>query len=569
MPRKPRDSQKKHRIASEEIIAEAVAPLESIPSPFSRLFKRTPEQQFVVKPFVEYLIEIGWAREQMVFGKQEWCVPKRPSEASRREKGHSFEGYPVDIAIFDNARRVGDPRAASVIVECKQPDETTGIAQLETYLSLEPHAVLGVWTNSPDPSAPAVFVYRKPKGGFLLKRRPLGDFPRPTEKISPDEKRLLFDDLTRPSADALRRIVEEILDHVVANDSLVTRREEQLDQICGLLLLKLDSDKQAKASRTAPPYFRPRLSASETAIAMRSAFQDLANLYPAVFREPADKQLKLGDETINKCVERLASYRLIDVGVSTIAMAFQVLRAAALKQGEGQYFTPEQVIHGAIRLLDIQWNDIVIDPACGTGGFLVESLLEMQRKYEGQEAEIARWAQMHLYGIDKDGIGVKLTKAIMQIAGDGSANCVRGDSVRTHEWATKYRELTGGNYDDGRFTVVVTNPPFGVKLKLSASESRLSDHSIAKAGTADYHDLEIGLIFLERAYDLLRVGGRVGIILPETYFFSDGYQFVIDWIRPRLRPTVVLNIPMEAFQGFCRAKTNFYIFEKMANEEDI
>lgn len=190
--------------------------------------------------------------------------------------------------------------------------------------------------------------------------------------------------------------------------------------------------------------------------------------------------------------------------------------------------------------------------------------MSMQRRYPGELGEVARWAQTHVFGIDKDSIGVKLTKAIMQIAGDGSANCVRGDSIRTHEWPTSYRELMSGGYANDRFTVVVTNPPFGVNLRVSADDARQAGLDIAKAGGTEYQDLEIGLLFLQRAHQLLRPGGRLGIILPETYFFSEGYKFVMEWIRPRFTPKVVLNVPMEAFQGFCRAKTNFYVFEKIA-----
>jgi type I restriction enzyme M protein len=71
-------------------------------------------------------------------------------------------------------------------------------------------------------------------------------------------------------------------------------------------------------------------------------------------------------------------------------------------------------------------------------------------------------------------------------------------------------------------------------------------------------------MFLQRAHDLLKVGGKVGIVLPETYFFSTNYRWLFEWLKPRLRPIVVANVPMEAFQGFCRAKTNFYVFEKIA-----
>ena len=66
-----------------------------------------------------------------------------------------------------------------------------------------------------------------------------------------------------------------------------------------------------------------------------------------------------------------------------------------------------------------------------------------------------------------------------------------------------------------------------------------------------------------RCHDLLRVGGKMCIVLPETYFFSPSYQYVRDWAKERLKPICVANVPMDAFQGFCRAKTNLYVFEKI------
>ena len=158
---------------------------------------------------------------------------------------------------------------------------------------------------------------------------------------------------------------------------------------------------------------------------------------------------------------------------------------------------------------------------------------------------------------------MKLAKAIMQIAGDGSAHCMRGDSIRVHNWSRDFPYLADGSIRDGRFSVVVTNPPFGQNLKVSSNDARLSGLDIAKSSGSTYRDLEIGLVFLERCYQLLRKGGRVGIVLPETYFFSSNYAFLMNWIKPRLRPVVVANIPMEAFQGYCRAKTNFYVFERI------
>jgi len=524
----------------------------------------TPEQLRVVGPLVQYLKDQGWRLDQMVFGKKEWFVPKSPSEQTKREKGESYSGFPVDIAVFDSPKTISDPRHLLFIIECKQPEEDAGVTQLEAYFVGEPHVKLGVLANSPDPSSQGAFIYRKTDGGMLVKRRHIKNIPKPGEAIAPDAERITLDDLIAPSEHVLRKVIEDLLDRVVIIDNSVTRREEQLDQLCNLLLLKLESDKQAKVNADQPAFFRPMESTSRTAEAIKERYSKYVELYPETFTSDQDKKLRFDDDTISSCVEALSDLRLIDLGVSAVSVAFQVLRSEALKQGEGQYFTPNQVIEAGIRLMKIEYEDIVIDPACGTGGFLVEAILEMKRANPDMpEAELSRWAQTHIYGIEKDAIGLKLTKAIMQIAGDGSAHCVRGDSIRVHNWGKEFPYLADGKMRDGRFSVVVTNPPFGKNLKVSSEDSRLSGLDIAMKGDDTFSELEIGLIFLQRSHQLLRKGGRVGIVLPETYFFSSSYSFLLDWIRPRLRPIVVANIPMEAFQGFCRAKTNFYVFEKI------
>lgn len=395
----------------------------------------------------------------------------------------------------------------------------------------------------------------------------MADIPRVGEPISVCPQRTCFKDLVLPTQGALRKTMEDLLDRIVTGDSNINRREEQLDQLCNLLLLKLESDKEAKTSPDSPVFFRPLESASRTAETLRRRYRQFVDLYPEVFVEEDDKELKFSDETIASSVEQLHQLKLIDLSVETISLAFQVLRSEALKQGEGQFFTPQAVIEAGVRLMKIQFEDIVLDPACGTGGFLVETMQDLQRSRPAMSSkELSRWAQVHIHGVDKDAIGIKLAKAVMQIVGDGSANCARGDSIRTHTWQRDFPHLQTP-FRNGRFTAIITNPPFGQNLKVSAADSRRAGLELARCEDGSYKDLEIGLLFLERAYHLLKEGGRVGIVLPETYFFSPSYSFLLSWLERRLRPVVVANIPMEAFQGFCRAKTNFYVFEKVSSDD--
>lgn len=525
--------------------------------------KDGPEQQKVVGPMVLKLISLGWSLDQIVFGQNEWKVPKTPSEASKREKNSSFEYFPVDIAVFDNKKTVGDYRHLLFIIECKAPDISIGLQQLEIYLGLEPHAKLGIWANSPEDSFEALFVYKDNAGLHFPKKKRLSEVPSPGSKIDITAAKLIFSDLVMPSNDALFKAFSELLDHVVGKDTNVTRREEQLDQLCNLILLKLESDKHGKADSSKEVMFRPRSSEYETGSSIKESFISFSELYPDIFTDQKDREIRFSDTTLHHCIEVLSTLNLIDTGPDTVSVAFQVLRSAALKQEEGQYFTPRNVIEAAVKALDITWDDIIIDPACGTGGFLIQCLLEMRERFSNKPNEVSRWAQMHLFGIDKDPIGIKLTKAVMQILGDGSAHCVRGDSVLTHTWASDFPHLQTNLFKNGRFTVILTNPPFGAPLKLAYKDVVKSELSIAEYAETG-KDIELGLSMFNRCYDLLKVGGRLCIVLPETYFFSPSYKYVREWAFPRLKPVGVINVPMEAFQGFCRAKTNLYIFEKMS-----
>jgi type I restriction enzyme M protein len=227
--------------------------------------------------------------------------------------------------------------------------------------------------------------------------------------------------------------------------------------------------------------------------------------------------------------------------------------------------------------LEITSSDKVIDPACGTGGFLIEALRQVaSREFPNPEEDwnLLKWANDNLYGVDKDDIGVKLTRAMMVAMRDGSTHVLLGDAIRTHEWPTKYTKLrdelgtTASPDVVEQFTVVITNPPFGEDLKVSGADCRAAGYTISNHAAMrpeKYVDLEIGLVYLEVAHRLLRVGGRVGIVLPETYFFSKKYRWLPGWLSGRFQLRGMMNIAMEAFEEFCRAKTNFYVFEKIGS----
>jgi type I restriction enzyme M protein len=537
--------------------------------------KKLKPEEGVRQATIKKLHQLGW-REGQLQWKPEWQVPKTPHDLTKRERGQKYEvcGSADLVAFADTS---GEAHALQVIFEFKAPDIIAGGAQLKRYLSSEPMAKMGFWTNGTQTLA----VDKRHSADWVdVEGAPL---PQPTDDFSqaPDSPPT-WKTLIEPSEAVLSAALRRIVVTVVVEDTRVTRREDQMRELMHVLLVKLESD--AVASRTAnqdePVDFRlfgaetdkVRLTAEKVRQQFKSYF---ARQRTRIFLPHDRDELLLTDKTVHAVVAELWPYRILGDGVDVLAKAFQTFRTSALKSGEGQYLTPLRIIRPAIMAMEVTSRDKVIDPACGTGGFVVEALRQVaDREFPepGEAWNLIKWANDNLYGVDKDDIGVKLTRAMMVAMRDGSSHVLLGDAIRINEWSQSYTKLRDELGQESaphvaeQFTVVVTNPPFGENLKIKAADCRAADYSIsahAAMKPGEFVDLEIGLVYLELAHRLLQIGGRAGIVLPETYFFSKKYRWLSGWLEGRFKLRGMLNIPMEAFEEFCRAKTNFYIFEKV------
>lgn len=531
----------------------------------SKSFK---EHHLTRLPVLQNLLDLGWDRGQIVCPSPdsddtEWHVPKTPSEATNREAKRSFKGYPVDIAIFDDVEFVNDYEHIVAIVECKEPNKTEGISQLKIYLGLEPHVRLGIWTNGTE----FVRVYKLPSAGsFKVVENAV--LPKPNENlILADNKSLTYSDLHIPTTKELKVAFSALLGVVTSRDTRSTRREDQLNQMSNLLLIKLDSDHDGMWDKKDPLLFQLSDSPAQTHKRINEAFANYKIKHPVLFATDEPDTIVLDSDTVQEIVLRLQSMNIGEMAPTALSMAFQVFRDATLKLGDGQYYTPLRVIEAGTELMCITHKDVVIDPACGTGGFLSSALMKIVDTGISEKA-VTQWAHYNLFGVDRDRTNIKLTRALMVGIGDGSTNAHHGDSLRETKWKgdTKGIQSVLG---DGRYTVVLTNPPFGKDLVINAADAKSSHLQICKHTKGGQESdtyaptTELGIAFVERAWKILQNGGRLGIVLPETYFFSKSYHWFREWMDKHFILRAALNVPMEAFQGFCRAKTNFYVFEKI------
>lgn len=525
-----------------------------------RIISAGPEEIDATQPLLEILIEeAGWRRKQIVSRPKQWRVPATPSGKRK---------WPVDIAIFDDPKYLRDPAHVAILCECKRPDIVTGVEQLKMYLDREPHARVGVWFNGV-----AHAVIYKTKTGY--ETAPAGTpIPTPKDPLAPTGARILtYSDLRK--APSLVPVFKRIRDRLATMDRNVNRDEEILPDISLLLLLKILDEQSHRFTPKKPLAFQIDGDPQKTADRIRELLDLEVKRNAQLFGVNAGEvRFQIDDDSIYYVVQTLQIFRLLSNDADAVAEAFQVIRGKAYKGEEGQYFTPQSVVRVAIAAIDPRPEDRVIDPACGSGSFLATALANVVERlrdeygFDESALTLARreWATQQLFAIDKDSVSVRLSKAYLSMLGDGSTHVYKADSIRPKLWASS---LAAAIQDDA-FDVVVTNPPFGVKLKVPAQVGREEGYALSRewvkssgqwAPTDDRVERALGLIFLERSIGLLRPGGRLAIVLPDTYLFSDSYGWLVKWLS-EFTITHSINVPIEAFEPHCRAKTSVIVLEK-------
>lgn len=515
-----------------------------------------PEEIDATQPLIFYLTQrLGWNPRQLMAWPQ-WRVPKSPS-------GSRNGGYPVDLAIFDSAEHVGDPDHVRILCECKAPDVETGITQLKTYLNLEPEARVGVWFNGDK----HVVVYKLP-GRFLVSD--VAVIPRPSDPLAPAENQppLQFKDLLPPPS--ISEVFSRLRDRIAAQDSHVNRDEFILNDLANLLICKIADEQQGEVEPERNLHFQRAGDAATTGHAIRQFFLDVKRRYPSIFTDDSDR-LNIDDNSLQAVVETLERYRLLGFDRHAVGTAFQILRGRALKGEEGAYFTPAPLVDCIVQVLSPDHKTRLIDPACGTGGFLAASLDYVFESVDSREnltdarKEIVKrdWAQDQLHAVDKDVVSTKLCKAYLTLLGDGRAHVFRANMIDRRDWSARTDDLAR-SVSSGRFDMVMSNPPFGKNLTVSVDVGRaerlITCRKWRQSGdawepTETVVEQQLGIAFFERGMDLLKPGGRMAIVLPETFLFSKTFRWFVDWMCRTVTVTHVIDVPMVAFEEFCRAKT--------------
>jgi type I restriction enzyme M protein len=460
------------------------------------------------------------------------------------------------------------------IVETKKPTKKEGVRQLKSYMSAT-SCKWGVWTNGEE----IEYLYRDLKTGEI-KDNYVYQIPKNGET---------FEDIGKVSkqnlkpASNLKAVFRRLLATLYANTN-ISRREKLGNEMIRLIFCKILDEKY---DPNALPKFRVGFEENYHEVAKR-----VHELFEEVKKELGDDdvfdkhdKIILDDKSIAKVVGELEQYSLLKTNKDVVGDAFEVFAESKLVGEKGEFFTPREVVKTAVQIVNPQPGDTIMDPACGSGGFLIYSLEHIWeqmdsgsiRKYNGMsEVDLAqaksKVAAETFFGIDKEMDLVKISKAYMAIIGDGRSKIAQQNTLHTaEEFEGKARDIfvddSGENFK--KFDIVLSNPPFGNKIKVLKEDSKhfqlghiwkKDDSGFTE--TDKVRETEPQVLFIERCLQLLKDGGKLAIIIPETYFHAPKVKYVLDYMRKGNNFVALIDLAHNTFRPYNNAKTILLILEK-------
>ena len=376
---------------------------------------------------------------------------------------------------------------------------------------------------------------------------------------------------------------------------------DEFNEIFKLIFAKIWDEKEALEKRKNQEVeFRKSLDPEITYDRINKLFKKASEEWPGIFDENED--IKLRKDHLAVCVGPIEGVRLMGSNLRIMDDAFEYLLPTEAKKKKGQFFTPRHVVEMCVRMLNPKKNEFVMDPACGSGGFLLHAMdwCYPAKNSEQRELRKHRYAAKNLWGIDFELRAAKTSRALMLIAGDGHTN-IFGPDVSSLDPKTWYSTQSGQKlmqglkdakllknkvtavdepnilrdedlawkyFDELKFDVILANPPFAGEMK---DKKMLSYYDLAKPALKRAKDKqakeERDVLFIERILKFLKPGGRAAIVLPQGKFNNSSLAFIREWILRHARLLAVVGLHGNTFKPHTGTKTSVLFVQKYTDDQ--
>jgi type I restriction enzyme M protein len=302
---------------------------------------------------------------------------------------------------------------------------------------------------------------------------------------------------------------------------------------------------------------------------LRSTFNKVRSEFPEIYSK--DTEILLDPSALLYVMEQL-SFSIMDAYSDPIGDAFEVFVGSESKGNSGQFFTPRSVTSLLVQALDPKPHEVILDPACGAGGFLSSVCAHLEKQGIAPQN-----VSKNLYGIDKDTYLAQLAKMHIALLTGGHPTIINGDSISLQNGQKGIREYLPKDGVD----VILTNPPFGTRI-VSGSADVLKTFDLARKWTKNPKTGLLGpsdkvqsnvppqVLFVERCLSLLKSGGRLGMVLPESILSNKSYRNVVEYLLKHADIHAVMGMPEALFKtsgkGGTHTKTCLLVATKNDSE---
>ena len=368
--------------------------------------------------------------------------------------------------------------------------------------------------------------------------------------------------------DNLLRKFEEIHDYIYANDGLSP--QQTLNEFLKILFVKIyDEKNKLNLFQISSAEYRNLSSSKHNSPAIQriaKLFSQIKTDYSDMFDE--NENIKLSPSALGFTINKLQTISLQDSSSDAKGLAFQKFLTHGEKVGKGQFFTPQPIIDFCVKMINPQRGEKVIDPCCGSGGFIHSAFRHMSIGLNSEERKNVICENLFGVDINKDITKISRMKFLLEENIKSNIHCCNSlgdiDSLRLM--------LLGSTSQSSGFDVVLTNPPFGTTGKIT-DEYMLSRFDLGykwKGKSSDYirtNTIMTGqpteILFIERCLDLLKEGGRMAIVLPNGHFENPSLSYLRYYIKQRAKILSVVNLPQETFIPYgTGVKTSLLFLEK-------
>lgn len=512
----------------------------------------------------------------------------------------------ADFVLWRTVEDKRGEKAPFIIVECKSDNVTIrsgDYAQGENYARLV--------------GAPFFVTHNSRETRYWRVKR--DRVPGYTEEIENIPHGDASDKEIQELLDKLRIFKErEFADLLHQCHNIIRNREKKdpaaaFDEIAKVLFIKVYVERQLLTRRSRENLFTVDVLNRQIADnPLDTLFQQTKVAYAADKIFGDEERINLRPGTGEEIVRKLERYNLSDTSEDVKGVAFERFLGRTFRGEIGQFFTPRSIVEFMVRLLEPAEGELVCDPASGSGGFLIrvfelvreQILADVDREYAAAKAQLdgdeslsdaeraARLTEQYealqaqldprivdsrlwklsnrcIFGTDANDRMARTSKMNMIMHGDGHGGVHHHDGF-----------LNVNGVFDGRFDIILTNPPFGSvveptdrvqpsdlivspeaerrylaeygdlyrqsqdRIRAALHKPIASLFELPRSGTAR---IKTELLFIERCLDLLKPGGRIGVVLPESVFNNPSLDYVRAFVENRARLLAVVSLPAETF----------------------